>query len=307
MKKRNSLIELYRFILSLNVVKSHSLFPVSSPYFTPGRVSVEFFFVLSGFFFSRTLDRLEDLPLRESLPKLLYSKVKPLFFPLVIGVLANTVFCFISFFRTGSIFEANIWGYLWYVPAMIVSMCIYLGLRRLFKSERSFYLFVLMVFAAATILRFSGLLYSWGYCRAFSTLSLGMLVSRLPKINIKRRGLLWLAVVPLALATFSVVALGLGNLSLGGFMWMEAILDLILYPALIYFSLQIDFSFPLFNYLGALSFGLYAFQCPADLLREIGVSDVRILFAVILGATLAEDFIKRIYRKIKNKRLQDAA
>jgi hypothetical protein len=71
---------------------------------------------------------------------------------------------------------------------------------------------------------------------------------------------------------------------------------------LIYLSFCISFKCKFFSYLGALSFGLYAFQCPADLLRVIGVGDVRILFSVILFATLAEDSGKRIYRYARKKR-----
>lgn len=49
MKKRNSLIEFYRFIFAINVVKSHGMFPYNGPYIGPGRISVEFFFILTGF------------------------------------------------------------------------------------------------------------------------------------------------------------------------------------------------------------------------------------------------------------------
>ena len=61
MKKRNSLIEFYRFFFALNVVKNHGFFPEGFHYFSPGRVSVEFFFVLSGYLFVRTLDKLKDM------------------------------------------------------------------------------------------------------------------------------------------------------------------------------------------------------------------------------------------------------
>ena len=92
MKKRNSLIELYRFFFALNVVKNHGFFPEGLNYFSPGRVSVEFFFVLSGYLFLRTLDKLSELPLRESLVKLIVGKLKPLFFPLIIGLLSNIIY-----------------------------------------------------------------------------------------------------------------------------------------------------------------------------------------------------------------------
>ena len=92
MKKQNSLIELYRFFFALNVVKSHGFFPEGLHYFSPGRVSVEFFFVLSGYLFWRTLEKLRDLPLRESLPRLVVGKLRPLLFPLVLGLICNLIY-----------------------------------------------------------------------------------------------------------------------------------------------------------------------------------------------------------------------
>ena len=57
MRKRNSLIELYRFLFALNVLKSHGFFPNTGPYFEPGRISVEFFFVLTGFLLIRLINK----------------------------------------------------------------------------------------------------------------------------------------------------------------------------------------------------------------------------------------------------------
>ena len=182
MKKRNSLIELYRFFFALNVVKNHGFFPEGFNCFSPGRVSVEFFFVLSGFLFVRTLDKLSDLPLRESLPKLIVEKLKPLLFPLVIGVLSNIIYNIV----TKDYFD-GIWGYLWYVEAMMLVFIAYLLLKKLFKSDRAFTYLTIGVFILSTLLRFSGFLYEWGYVRAAAAISLGMLLSKLPEIEIKHK------------------------------------------------------------------------------------------------------------------------
>lgn len=76
----------------MNVVKGHGFFPWEIPYFGPARVSVEFFFVLSGFLFVRSLERMRDLPLRVGLPRLVFEKMKPLFFPVVVGLICNLIY-----------------------------------------------------------------------------------------------------------------------------------------------------------------------------------------------------------------------
>lgn len=91
--------------------------------------------------------------------------------------------------------------------------------------------------------------------------------------------------------------MSLGNLeAFGGFRWAEAILDLLLYPALIYLTFGLRVSSRPLDYLGALSFGLYAFQCPADLLRLFGVSNNYILLSLIVLLAILEDAAKRLWR-----------
>ena len=296
MKKRNSLIELYRFFFALNVVKNHGFFPEGFNYFSPGRVSVEFFFVLSGFLFVGTLEKLSDLPLNKSLPKMIVGKLKPLFFPLIIGVLSNIIYNIVA-----KEYFDGIWGYLWYIEAMMLVFIAYLVLRKVIKSDRVFTYLTIGVFILSTLLRFSGVFYEWGYVRAFATISLGMLLTRLPKIEIKQKWLIWVILIPVQIACFLIVCLHLGNVQwFGGFMGVEFILDNFLYPALIYLTFNVSISSKVLDYLGALSFGLYAFQCPADLFRLLGISNVYILLLIIVTLAVTEDVVKRT---VKRKRL----
>ena len=296
MKKRNSLIELYRFFFALNVVKNHGFFPEGFNYFSPGRVSVEFFFVLSGFLFVGTLEKLSDLPLNKSLPKMIVGKLKPLFFPLIIGVLSNIIYNIVA-----KEYFDGIWGYLWYIEALMLVFSAYLVLRRVIKSEKVFTYVTLGIFTLATLMRFSGVFYEWGYVRAFATISLGMLLSKLPKIEIERKWIAWVILIPVQAMCFVIVCFHLGNVDwFGGFRGVEFILDNLLYPALIYLTFNVSISSNVLDYLGALSFGLYAFQCPADLFRLLGISNVYILLLIIVTLAVTEDVVKRI---VKRKRL----
>ena len=178
MKKRNSLIELYRFIFALNVVKNHGFFPEGFHLFSPGRVSVEFFFILSGFLFVSSLEKYDGLPLKQSLPKLLKDKLKPLFIPLIIGVVSNIVYNIVA-----KEYFDGIWGYLWYVEVMIVVFVAFLMLKTLVKNEKTFFKITLAIFIITTLMRFSGVFYTWGYVRASASISLGMLLTKIPKIG----------------------------------------------------------------------------------------------------------------------------
>ena len=294
-KGRNGLIDLYRFLLSLVVVKSHSLFVIGSPYFGPGRVCVEFFFVLSGYLFMSFLQKSKDQPIKESLSKLYKSKISPLLIPVVIGVISNIINDFICK-------EFNPWGYLWYVEVMIVEMIGLIYLRKRITDDRKFTRALVIILVVSLVLKFSGLLYSLGYVRGASSIPMGLLIAMLPKWKPKHKWLILLPLIPVFAACFCIVCYNLGNVEWFGLRIPELILDNILYPALIYLSFSFEFECKFFTYLGALSFGLYAFQCPADLLRTLGVENIWILFGFILVATLLEDGIKRITKHIRNKR-----
>ena len=291
--QRNGLIDLYRFFFSLVVVKSHSLFIYGGEYFGPGRACVEFFFVLSGYLFFSFLEKNKELPLKAALKNLLSSRLLPLAIPLGIGIISNVI-C--NFFDGDYL---NIWGYLWYVEVMLVEMLVLVVLRKLIKRDKAFFITIGAVMIIALILKFSGLLYSFGYVRGASSLPAGILIAMIPKIKPKRKWLTWILLVPTAAMCFIMICFNLSNVDWLGLRIPELILDNLLYPALIYLTFCLDFKCSVFSYLGALSFGLYAFQCPADLFRTLGLKSVWLLFGFILLATLIEDSAKRIYRRYK--------
>lgn len=292
--KRNSLIEFYRFFFAMNVVIGHGLFPVDIPFFGPDRISVEFFFVLSGFLFYHSLERYKGMPVSDALITMSISKIKPLLVPTVIGLISNVILNYCTNYTPFKIFR-----YLWYIPAMMATFLLYTILRVLIKKEKTFWRIVIVICIFATLLRFSGpdVLFFFDYARSASAISLGILFAKIPKIKCRRRELIWILLIPIALATFIIVFWGLAENDRG----FEALLDLILYPALIYFTFNVDFSFSPFNYLGGLSFGIYAFQCPARLVYTLGIGNRWTAFLIIIVMAVGEDLIKHFiqHRKIK--------
>ena len=110
--------------------------------------------------------------------------------------------------------------------------------------------------------------------------------------------MLWLILIPVQLIALSIVTFG-SNL------FIERIQDYIIYPMLVYFTFQIKSDNKVFNYLGGLSFGLYAYQCVTRPLEILGLTNVWILFGIIVLLTLIEDASKRIYYFNKNKKLEN--
>ncbi len=294
MKKRNSLIELYRFLFAMNVVVGHGLFPVQQEHFRTERVSVEFFFILSGFLFCGFLKKLSDMKPLQAVRTTLISKLKPLMVPVIIGLISNAILNVISDHKP----KIEIFRYLWYIPAMLAVMLLYAVLRTVIKSDKAFWCVTGGLFFVATALRFSGneTLFYFDYIRSTSAVSLGMLLAKIPKLKVKCKIIPWLMVIPAAAAIFPIMYNNLVNVSVG----YEALLNLVLYPVLIYASFEIDFNFAPFNYLGALSFGIYAYQCPARLIDYIGVPSW-IPFVVVIVASVADDLVRRIVKNKKQK------
>ena len=288
--KRNSLIELYRFLFSLNVVKGHGLFITDGPYFSLARTAVEFFFILTGFLFASYLEKNRHLSFKESVVKLLRSKLSPIIIPLIIGIASNLISSIVAY--NG---EIKTWGYLWYVKDMLLACLFYVILRKLIKADNVFLWVTAGICVAATILKFFGPFYTWGYFRAASTLSLGILVGKLPKLKLKKKWPVWIMLVPVITACLTIVCFGLGDVLWGEVKLVEIILDVLLYPALVYLTFQVDVKNKVMNYLGALSFGFYAFQCPVDLLRTLGIGNPLTWFTIIVIASVAEERIKQLW------------
>lgn len=296
MKKRNSLIELYRFLFAMNVVVGHGLFPVQQSHFRTERVSVEFFFIVSGFLFCGFLKKICDMKPLQAAKVTLISKLKPILIPMIIGLISNAILNILSDYSP----KIEIFRYLWYIPAMLAVMLLYAVIRTLIKSDKVFWCVVACLFAVATALRFSGneALFYFDYIRSTSAVSLGMLLAKLPKPSFKRKVIPWLIVIPTIAAIFPILYDNLAKVHVG----YEALLNLVLYPVLIYFSFGIDFNFAPFNYLGALSFGIYAYQCPARLVDYIGAPSW-IPFMIIMVAAVVDDLIRRIVKNNKQKKL----
>ena len=289
MKRRNSLIELFRFIFAMNVVKNHGYFPYQGPYFGPGRISVEFFFILTGFLLVRSVDKYLDKPFWQGLRGFFWSKLKSILIPVLIAIPFNLWYSYLD----GD--GINLWGYLWYVNQMLIYIPIFFLVRYFIKNNNKFLLVIGIACIIATVLNMTNFFYEWGVIRAVMAISLGVLISHIPPLKIKNDFLKWMIVVPLMLLTF-IILFYPTNLAI------EKLAHLVVYPMLIYFTFQLTVHNVVLNYLGSLSFGLYAFQCIVRPIELMGYENVWVMFFIIVILTLLEDTCKRIYRFIKQRK-----
>ena len=291
-KQRNSLIEFYRFLFALWVVWYHGFFIFKNEYFSHGYIAVEFFFILSGFYILKAIDKYKDKSFFTGLWQLLWSRIKSLGLPFIIGL----VFVIWFMFLDGQI---STLGYLWYIPCMLLSFALIYVLKRSLKNEKIFILTLLFLVIVSYILLYIPILEGWGLFRGLGGVSLGALISYIPKVNLKIKNVNFNWIITIALFILIVFLAYLPKENLIS----EYFLVLLLIPMLIYFTNILNVNCRFLNFLGSLSFGLYAYQCVLRVLEFYIPLAQYWLFLILLSLVLIDKLIVKIYNIIKNKKV----
>lgn len=287
-KQKNSIIEILRFIFAINVVKSHGFCPYRDFLFVSGRLSVEFFFVLSGYLFVKSIKKYveNEKTVLKNIECLYIDKFKKLGLPLFIALAFNLIYKII--FKPDSI---GIWNYLWYVHDLLIVFSTYICLKKLFKKEKVFIVSIIIITLLFGTFRLFEPFSKWGTFRSFTSVGLGFLIAKVPKI--KNKIILNIVFTISLLFAFRMIWFDFTLVE-------ELILTYIGYPLLIYTAFQINFYFKFFNYLGSLSFGLYAFQSVAKFIKAMGIYNTYVLFIIIFLLTIIDkhlpDFIIHLKR-----------
>ena len=287
MKKRNSLIELYRFIFAMNVVKNHGFFPYQGKLFSPEHVSVEFFFTLSGFLLRRTFEKYLNLSYFKGLFLMLKNKIIAMGIPFLVALLIHIPYRIVT--KSTPWWDLTDWGYLWYVFDMLVIDIFYFTIRRLTNSDVCLFIVAGVLFITASVFHVIPQFHDTGWFRAISAMSLGVLISYIPPIKMKNQ---WLLLIPLVAVWGYVLRILFSEYSF----IEEEILNLVAFPALIYLTFQLPVQNRVLNYLGAISFGLYAYQAVPRLIRVLGYDNTWLSFAIIVVLAVSTDLIIRLIR-----------
>ena len=86
--KKNGLIELFRFLCAVWVAYFHGFFPIHSDKFNGVILPVDFFFLVSGFFFLKSIEKYREKPYWEGVRFIFWGRTKRFIVPLIIAFLS---------------------------------------------------------------------------------------------------------------------------------------------------------------------------------------------------------------------------
>lgn len=303
-KEKNSLIELCRFLFAIWVLYYHSYVPFKNEHWSNGYLAVEFFFVLSGFYLISSIDKYASMPTRQGLSKFLVHRFSAISVPFLI----NEVF--VVYYDLCSKPSYNfLFGYLWYIRDLFIAMTVIFLLRRFIKREKVFYI-VLSILSLTSLFAFMRLpVVAWpgGPFRSVASIPIGMIAALIPKIAIKKDGKKN-SILPAILVAAGLLVSAISCLLIAysdeKSLFIKYLLVLIVYPAMIYFASCIRFNNSFLNWLGSLSFPIYAFQCPIRVLEHYGVNDRMTLFIILISIVLCYSVITKFIKWLKKGNIQ---
>lgn len=283
---RNGLIELYRFLFALWVVYYHGFFVFKNQYFNHGYISVEFFFILSGFYLMGGIKKYDGLPLVRGMFEFTWKRIKSLGVPFAISLVFVVWYMILDK-------ELSFFGYMWYIPFMLLSFLIIFAVRRLIKSDIFFIATLIFFVIACYLVLYIPIIEGLGFCRGLGGVSLGVLISYVKKIEFKLRSFNFGYVIVAIL--FAVIAY-LAYLPKQNLI-SEYFLVLLLIPMLIYFTNTLKINSRIMNFIGSLSFGLYAYQCILRVLERYWQLDSYIFFIILLVISVVSRIIEILIKE----------
>ena len=290
--KRNSVLEILRLLASLWVMNYHGISLISNTdLFSNGRIAVDFFFVLSGFFFlNGVLKEIKTNNLFKDTAKFVWKRFKPLMFTFCFCMIFSLIY-FIANYK-GFLID-DLWGYLWYVPHLMLVFAVYYILNRAIKNKKIFNIITFVIVLICYTLILTNVT-NFGLYRGFAGVGMGILISQIPTLkneNTKKVipsvmfALIFISIISLVM--FCPIAI------------QDPLCLIILFPALIYFANQINFSNYYINKICSISFGLYCYQTVTRVLVNFNwvTNKCQLFFIVVLLAILDRFLVKFVYKK----------
>jgi len=270
---KNGLVELLRFLCSVWVAYFHGFFPVLSDKFNGVNTAVDFFFMISGYFFLKSVETYKERPLGEGVLFIFWGRTKRFIVPLIIAAL-SILYCNIVFE-----FEFNgfnwPFSFLWFFAAQFVFLSLFFLLIRKIKRTSIFNI-ACVIIICVSIFTFRVLSVEfYRVAKGPAMVAIGMLLSQVPKIEIRlkdsfksERFTIAVNSVGFAVAFFVFVYLAyLPKYEI----WKLHFMDCLVGPAVLYFATALPVRSKFLNFLGEFSVFIYLAQCPI-LLHHFHVS-----------------------------------
>ncbi len=298
--KKNGLIELFRFLCAVWVAYFHGFFPVLSDKFNGVILPVDFFFMVSGFFFLQSIEKYREKPYWEGVRFIVWGRIKRFIVPLIIAAL-SILLCNIMFpLDLGFNWPLS---FLWFFAAQFVYLSVFYLLFKKIKRQSVFNVIcVVSICISLSLSRFLGKPLDIPL-RGPAMLAIGMLISQIPKVNIKLRDTakaqkLSLIVNVVGFVVVAVVFIYLAYLP-GYAIWKIHLLCCVVCPVLMYFATALPVHSKFLNLLGEFSVFIYLGQCPILFHHYLVSRDTRDQFLLLCICAVAMFVINRIINRKK--------
>ena len=282
---RNSLLEVYRFIFAIWVMYHHGYFFVpKGTYFFNGYISVEFFFILSGFFLIKSIKKESENSFWKGLWNLTWKRLRPLGITIIISLIFAQIYFWYFFPNSGDPV-----GYMWFMKWLIFVPIIFYAFYRLIKNKKVFYSLLGITVVVCHILQYT-VLEGAGILRGVVGIGIGVLLSLIPKnkLKLKNFNVNIIFTILFITATFLVAFFGIFITGVDHyFIWL-------LFPGLVYFAYCVDCKIKILYILGDLSFGVYAYQAIPRFFERLGIWHSNIKMCLVVFAFALIDYGVRI-------------
>ena len=293
--KKNGLVELIRFLCAVWVAYFHGFFPVLSDKFNGVILPVDFFFVISGFFFLKSIERYRERPFCEGVRFIVWGRIKNFIVPLIIAAL--------SIFLCNLIFPLDLgfnWplSFLWFFAAQFVYLSLFYLLLKKVKRQYTFNV-VCVIIICISLSASSFLTKPIDIpVRGPAMLAIGMLLSQISPVNIqskdeKMEKMLNLFVNAIGFLITAATFVYLAYLP-GGEIWKIHFLCVIVCPAVLYFAVALPVYSKFLNLLGELSIFIYLGQCPILFHHYLVSQDTKEQFPILCVCVILLFVLNRI-------------
>ena len=298
-KSRNGLLEIYRFILCFWPMYHHEFFFFArTSAFSIAQLTVDFFFIISGYFLISSMQKVREEKLLVGVGKLLHSRLKPIWFSLAFIALFNFL-CLILFIRE-DYFYNMIWNvrYWWFILYLLIGITFYYLMFRAINHKIACAVFLVFWALEMAVIHYlvgvkgyllSDFLY---FTRMFGCLALGILCSYIPKW--KPKGFNYNIIFVVVLVPVLL------QLAYGQKDYWICIGMLFLFCALVYFSSNINVGGKFFDVVGQLSTRLYIYMGFLSMLSALGLTHHRLLFIIDVFLAVLDLLFCTYYKKYKN-------
>ena len=305
---KNGLVELFRFLCSVWVAYYHGFFPILSEKFDGVNISVDFFFMVSGYFFLRSIEKYREKSFWEGVHHIFWGRTKRFIVPLSIAAL--------SILLCNIIFKLDFSGYnwplsfLWFFLAQFLYLSIFYAILRIIKRRPMFNVVCLAImFISMSLFIFMPSGFAKQFDRVFrgpAMLALGMLISQIPKIQTKLKDKikafrLTVTVNAIGFAIAAIIFIYLAYLPEYAVWKLHTFICLVC-TSLLYFGTAISVRSRILDLLGEFSIFIYLAQCPILLHLYAGNKETEELFPWLCFYAVLLFAINRIINYIIKKR-----